>query len=46
MDGDHSAKTMEDGANKAMQGTDMSSGVHETVNPSVNMEAPKGTHND
>lgn len=35
MDGDQSAKTMEDGANKAMQGNDLTGGIHETVNQNV-----------
>lgn len=41
MDGDHSAKTMEQGANSAMKGgQDMTEGIHESVkqavsNPSV-----------
>ncbi|KAG8528942.1 uncharacterized protein KY384_006631 [Bacidia gigantensis] len=32
MDGDHTAKTFEQGANKAMGQNEMTSGVHETVN--------------
>ncbi|KAL9631321.1 MAG: hypothetical protein Q9164_005961 [Protoblastenia rupestris] len=32
MDGDNTAKTFEQGANSAIKETDMSSGVHESVN--------------
>jgi len=39
MDGDQLAKTMEEGANKAMQGSDMTSGIHETVNQTVRGQA-------
>ena len=31
MDGDHTAKTFEQGANSALKDTDMSQGIHETV---------------
>ena len=41
MDGDQSAKTMEEGANKAMQGNDLTSGIHETVNQTVRGQAHK-----
>ncbi|MCJ1293651.1 hypothetical protein MMC34_005206 [Xylographa carneopallida] len=38
MDGDHSAKTMEAGANSAMKGgTDMVDGIHESVNQTVSL---------
>jgi len=42
MDGDQSAKTMEEGANKAMQGNELSSGIHETVNQTVRGLAHNG----
>ncbi|KAI9872214.1 MAG: hypothetical protein M1830_001904 [Pleopsidium flavum] len=32
MDGDHSAKTFEQGANSAMKDQDLTSGIHESVN--------------
>ncbi|MCJ1369353.1 hypothetical protein MMC20_000564 [Loxospora ochrophaea] len=32
MDGDHSAKTMEQGANSAMKDQEFTSGVHESIN--------------
>ncbi|MCJ1361969.1 hypothetical protein MMC16_001070 [Acarospora aff. strigata] len=32
MDGDSTAKTFESGANSAMKDTDLTSGIHETVN--------------
>lgn len=35
MDGDHSAKTMEQGANSAMKENEFSSGIHESVNQVV-----------
>jgi hypothetical protein len=36
MDGDHTAKNLEQGANSAMKGgTDMAEGVHESVNQTV-----------
>ena len=35
MDGDQTAKTFEQGANSAMKDTEMSSGVHESVNQIV-----------
>ena len=41
MDGDHSAKTMEQGANSAMKGgTDLSEGIHESVNQIVCVDRP------
>lgn len=35
MDGDHSAKTMDAGANKATQGTDMADAIHEDAKQTV-----------
>ncbi|KAI4111024.1 MAG: hypothetical protein LQ345_006890 [Seirophora villosa] len=35
MDGDHTAKTFEQGANSAMKDQDLTSGVHESVNQIV-----------
>ena len=32
MDGDHTAKTYEQGANSALKETEMGSGIHESVN--------------
>ena len=40
MDGDHSAKSMEAGANSAMKGgTDMVDGIHESVNQTVSLQS-------
>ena len=38
MDGDHSAKTMEQGANSALKENDLSSGIHESVNQVVSAQ--------
>ncbi len=35
MDGDQSAKTMEQGANSALHETEMSSGIHESIKQTV-----------
>ena len=41
MDGDHTAKTFEQGANSAMKTTEGASGIHESVNQVVSRSAPK-----
>jgi len=45
MDGDQSAKTMEKGANSAMNDTEMTSGIHETVKQTVRLQSVP-THPD
>ena len=35
MDGDHTAKSFEQGANSALKENEMSSGIHESVNQTV-----------
>lgn len=40
MDGDHSAKSMEQGANAAMKDQEMTSGIHESVNQVVGLPVP------
>lgn len=35
MDGDHTAKSFEQGANSALKDTEMSSGIHESVKQTV-----------
>lgn len=42
MDGDHSAKTMEQGANAATNLTDMSDGIHEDAKQTVSMKLLRG----
>lgn len=39
MDGDISAKTMEQGANSALKDQDLTSGIHESVNQTVSARA-------
>ena len=40
MDGDHTAKTFEQGANSAMKDQEMTGGVHESVNQIVSHRLP------
>ena len=49
MDGDSSAKTMEQGANSAMKDQDFTSGIHESTNQIVRIfpvQKPAGTVTD
>ena len=41
MDGDNSAKTMEQGANSAMKENELTSGIHESVNQTVSIKAKR-----
>ena len=44
MDGDSTAKTFESGANSAMKDTDLTSGIHETVNQTVRLHCTYCKH--